>query len=46
MNNLARLDTAIKEQAAYYGVTVEQHKKFQEEMAELQEFMEYEDFDQ
>jgi len=46
MNNLAYLDRVIKEQAAYYGVTAEQHAKFQDEMAELQEFMEYEDFDQ
>ena len=31
------LDRIIEEQAAYYGMTVEQHAKFQNEMAKFDE---------
>lgn len=31
------LDQIIEEQAAYYGMTVEQHAKFQNEMAQFDE---------
>jgi len=36
-DNLAWLDALIARQAAYYGMTVDEHAKFQRKMALLQE---------
>lgn len=42
-DNLAYLDKITEEQAAYYGVTVEQFCKFSDDLADAQEIIEAEE---